>query len=619
MSQRKKKGFRVPSRTPRNQSDSRVGADATIGVKRVDKGADKGGKPRGDKLVAMALGIVGVVGLVVYFSGLSNPFLGDDSSQIVENPVVHSLSNTALLFEGGTFYSNAGIAPLSGPFYRPLMSFSFALILAVFGQNPFYFHLLQLLFAVGGSFLLFLIFRYSFSYWLSLGLSLVFLVHPIDSQVVFAIASMQDVLFFFFGVLAIWLLIRFRSTRSLLGVAACLLLSMLAKESGVVFVVMAVLYLWWFDERSRLWAFLKIVAVPAVVYIALRVHAVGVLRSYGETPIDKLALPGRLLQDPAMLWLYLGKVLFPSMLASEYVWVNKSVGFQTFWLPLVVELGLAALVVAGGKLVHRRAREGMYRTYLFFAVWCGIGLLLVTQVVALDMTACETWCYFSMAGLLGMIGVLVTVLRLRFDHRWALPLACLLIVALGARTVVRGGDWSSATKLAKANIVASRDDYVDDLQMAQALVGQGDYAAAQPYVSRSVAIFPTDTNYIAQGAVLGHAGDYRDAYTSYYKSLKVRPSVYAAEDMGELALVYGDTQSNEKFINYALTKWPQDTNLWQSLAVLYDKNGDNADAQAALIKAAAYGQVPPFIYNAVMADAPLVINLPNLNTSVRIQ
>jgi len=398
-----------------------------------------------------------------------------------------------------------------------------------------------------------------------------------------------------------------------------LFVSMLAKESGIVFIIMAILYLWWFDERRRLWAFLEIAAAPAVLYVVLRLHAVSALRSLGDTPIDRLGLASRLMQDPALLWLYITKLFFPVKLASEYLWVNKSIGAENFWLPLALDLCLIGLAVAGGRLVHRLANAGMYKTYQFFAVWCVAGLLLVMQVVPLDMTACETWCYFSMAGLLGMVGVVATVVRRRFEKRWVLPLVCLVVLVLGVRTALRGEDWSSATRLAKTNILSSRDDYVDDLQLAQALVASGDYKAAEPYVSRSVAIFPTDTNYIAQGAVLGHEGDYKDAEDSYFKSIKIRPSVYAAEDISELSLVSGNASESEKFVKYALTKYPGDTNLWQSLAVMYDENGDNADAQGALTKAALYGQVPPFIYNAVMSNAPLVINLPNLNTSVRIR
>jgi Dolichyl-phosphate-mannose-protein mannosyltransferase len=612
MARSKRKVFRAPNRA----GVERVGSEEVAVVSANSVGKTRPGWYKSPGLALVALAIIGTC---VYFSGLFNPFLGDDSSQIVDNPVVHSLSHTVLLFEGGTFYSNGGIAPLAGPFYRPLMSVTFAIIWAVVGANPFYFHLLQLLLAVGGSFLLFLIFRYSFNFWLSLVLALIFLVHPIDSQVVFAIASMQDVLFFFFGVLAIWLLIRFRSNRSLVFAAVCLLLSTLSKESGVVFLVMSLLYLWWFDERQRLWTFIKFIPVPIVLYVGLRVHAVSALRSFGDTPIDKLSLGGRLLQDPALMWLYVSKVLIPRSLASQYLWINKAVSLQNFWIPLVLVLGIAGLIFAGGRLVHRRASVGMYRTYLFFMVWCVVGLMLVMQVVPLDMTACETWCYFSMVGLLGMIGVIATVILPRINMRLAWPVVLVVIVVLGVRTGFRGTDWSSATRLAKTNLMSSRNDYVDDLQLAQSLAAQGDYKDAGPYVSRSVAIFPTDTNYIAQGAVLGHEGNYKQAEISYFKSIKIRPSVYAAEDISELSLVYGSGKVGEKFVKYALTKYPQDTNLWQSLAVMYDENGDNASAKSAITNAAIYGQVPPFIYNAVMTDGPVVINLPNLNTSVRIQ
>src|SRR5580700_7024430 len=49
--------------------------------------------------------IIAALGLVTYFSGLSNPFMGDDDGQIVNNLTVHSISNLARFFEGGTFYS----------------------------------------------------------------------------------------------------------------------------------------------------------------------------------------------------------------------------------------------------------------------------------------------------------------------------------------------------------------------------------------------------------------------------------------------------------------------------------------------------------------------------------
>src|SRR5665213_1777591 len=186
--------------------------------------------------------IIAVLGFAFYFTGLTNSFQGDDVYQIVNNVPVHSITHIKLFFEGGTFYNGHGLAPLSGVYFRPLMMTVFSLLYTLFGPHPIYFHLFQLALCIGSSIILYLFFRYSFKPALALSLSLVFLLHPLNSQVAYAIPSMQDALFFFFGILALYLLLRLKSVRSLLLVAACLFLSLLSKESGLLFTSMALLY-----------------------------------------------------------------------------------------------------------------------------------------------------------------------------------------------------------------------------------------------------------------------------------------------------------------------------------------------------------------------------------------
>lgn len=141
--------------------------------------------------------IIVTIGFVAFSSGLNNPFMGDDLKQIVENVPVHSISNLWLFFSSSTFYVQGAASPLQGVYYRPLMSTVFSLLYNVFGPQPFYFHVLQLALGVASASILYLVFRYSFNTITSLCLALIFLVHPLNSQVIYAIANMQDVLFFF--------------------------------------------------------------------------------------------------------------------------------------------------------------------------------------------------------------------------------------------------------------------------------------------------------------------------------------------------------------------------------------------------------------------------------------
>jgi hypothetical protein len=251
--------------------------------------------------------IIAILGFAAYFDGLKNSFLGDDTSQIVTNIPVHSITHIRILFESSTFYNGQGLAPLIGAYYRPLMTTVFSVIYTLFGAHPFYFHLLQLLLCIGSSIILYLFFRYSFKPALALTLSLVFLLHPIDSQVVFAIASMEDALFFFFGILALYLLVRCTSKWSLCFVALALLMALLAKESGVLFVIMALVYLFWWN-RPRFYPFLAIMAVPMAAYLTLKTRAIGLAAiNPGISPIDRLGLSQRLMNTPSIIQFYFSR------------------------------------------------------------------------------------------------------------------------------------------------------------------------------------------------------------------------------------------------------------------------------------------------------------------------
>lgn len=106
--------------------------------------------------------ILTLVGFMVYLSGLASAFTGDDIYQIVNNVPVHSIANIGLFFEGGTFYIGHGLSPLAGIYFRPLMTTTFSLLYSLFGAQPLYYHLLQLIVCIGSSSILYLFFRFSF-------------------------------------------------------------------------------------------------------------------------------------------------------------------------------------------------------------------------------------------------------------------------------------------------------------------------------------------------------------------------------------------------------------------------------------------------------------------------
>ncbi|HUD08422.1 MAG TPA: tetratricopeptide repeat protein [Candidatus Saccharimonadales bacterium] len=560
-----------------------------------------------NKLTAFQVAIIlFVLGFAVYFSGLANQFQADDFTQITNAVPVHSITNIKLFFEGGTFYNGQGIAPLSGPYFRPLETIAYSLIYELFGLHVMAYHIVQLLLCIGCATLLYMVFRYSFSVLLALLLAIIFLIHPINSETVFAIPHMVDALFFFFGILAIWLLLRFKSVKSLWLVILCLFLSMLSKETAIVFIAMALLYLFWFN-RDRLYWFIGFMVLPVTVYLILRINAIGLIVHTYSAPVDGLSISGRLLTSPSILLFYLTKFIFPWRLVSTYNWVYPAYSFQHVLLPLLIDLAVIGLTIYLAYVVHQKASKEQFFTYLFFAFWAFISLIPYLQIIPLDMTASETWFYLSMAGWLGMIGVILVTFQSRIRPDWLLAVAVILIILFGLRAGLRGLDWRNEYALASTDLAASKEDYGAYEDLANYYLNNGDYAQAKTDALRSIAIFPTYTSYDNLGLTLTYQGNYPGAINAYEKAISYDNNYLIYNNIAQLTLLYGSYNSNRQTLRSLLEKLPDDPVIWMYKALLQDSNGDNADAKISITNAVKYGQVPSFIYDNIMADNSFTI------------
>ena len=550
-----------------------------------------------------------MVGFAVYASGLTNPFIEDDLNQIVNNVPVHSIANILLFFQSGTFFNGQLNALTQGGFFRPLMTTAFAGLYTAFAANPFYFHLFQMVLIIGTTLLIYLFLRYSFKPLMALVLALIFLVHPMNSQDVYYIAATGDLLYLFFGMLALWLLIRFTSLRSMVAATACLFCSLLSKESGVLFVVMALLYLFWFD-RERLRKFIIILVPAIVIYLALRFHAVGLWDRISLAPIDNLNLGQRLMTAPSIMSFYIVKFLFPGSLAMQYYWIYPQFSLLHVALPLIIDIAVIALCVLGARRLRGIASRGQYLSYLFFGTWAAAGVLPCLQIVSLDMTACETWFSFSMIGVLGMIGILLVAYQDRFQWSWLSVLSLAIICTLGARTAVRGLDWHDQLSFSYKEIAASPGDYSAYNDIAYGLIQQNQYAQAASYSRESIAIYPSPDSYNNLGYSLAHLGQFAAAADAYDDGIRYGDDYRLYGGRGWLTLVYGSYASNLQFLEGAIQKFPQDPALLMYYAILEENHGDNTVAKDAITKAVNYGpgQIPESLYDDIISNQKLLFN-----------
>ena len=574
-----------------------------VTTKRLLKGLDT----LSNKRAALIFAIIGIITFIVC---INNPFQGDDITQIVKNLPVHFIQNIGYFFTSSTFYNGQDLV---GTYYRPLMTTAFSILYTLFQTSTAGYHVFQIMLFVTGSFVLFLVLKRFMKQWLALLLALLFLVHPMNSQIVFSIACLQDTLMFFFGITALYVLITRTSWRSLLVVALCLLLTLFCKESGLAYVVMAFAYVALFD-RKRIWKLFAVMAGPIALYLIIKTMAVGLLVGNANgAPIDHLSLGVRLLTSPSIVEFYFGKFVFPLHLSTCWYWTEQYFSVFGVLVPIFIDMIIVSIFIWLGVLVKRNRKKTDFYAYLFFAFWAVLGIVPYLQIMPLDMTACETWFSFSMIGVLAMIGLALPAIKIRHWHihfEWILVAMIIVIAALSVRTIVRGTNYSSQYTIATHDLAVSKDDYSALNNIAQYMIDHQRYDEAITYAQQSIAIFAGLGNYDNLGVAYQMTGKYDQAITSYNKALTYGTMDFVYENLSQIYLAKWQDPATEKFLQKALGLYPQDYKLLTYMAILKGAQGNNVAAKDSIIKAVKYGPVPDFLYVNILNHQPMTLPIP---------
>ena len=213
------------------------------------------------------------------------------------------------------------------------------------------------------------------------------------------------------------------------------------------------------------------------------------------------------------------------------------------------------------------------------------------------MTACETWFYFSMVGVLGMIGVIIAVFPPKIKPLWILLIAFIIIGSLGLRSSFRAHDYRSQYTLAFSNIAVTKDDYLSYDDLSQYYINQRNYNEAVTYAELSINAFPSFQAYNTLGEIYFQLGDYKDAQYADASALHINDMESEVWENFALAeILDNDNQPSLQSISAALKLWPQDGILWYDYAILEYRINSYENAKNALSTAERYGNFNPVLY-----------------------
>jgi len=541
-----------------------------------------------------AVYVIIIIGIIIYFNSLLNGFVLDDATQIVQSTNIHSIKNIVSFFQGSTFnYPVNNAHQLTGVYYKPVLLTFFSIIYTVFGANAFYFHLLQLLLHIANTVMVFLFFSFFFKKQFSIFLSLIFLIHPINTESVVYISSLQDVLFFFFGMIA---LVTLAKTKVLQTYKQCIfyllifflmLFSLLSKETGVIFIFVLPFFAFLFKKRNV--KFIAItVGLSLVAYFILRFFVGHVYFNItGISNISELPLSQRLISVPKILFYYIQTFFVPLNLFTAQGWVVKDFTIQDFYLPLTVD-GIFCISLLGLGTFIWNKEKAFINTYLFFLMWFLVGLCFHLQIIPLDQTVADRWFYFSIVGLLGLSGLLIQLLLAKSRRIFIIAtlIGFFIIAIFSLRTLIRNIDWYTNYSLTSHDILFEENSEFMQNALGLELLKMGKYNEAENHFQLSYQLSPQSAILSNLALAYGREGNFTKSEETYYKLIKVDKQYFLAYiNLSYFQLKSNKPQIAEETARQGLALFPDETKLWILLSFAQYKMGNYQQAVESINKA----------------------------------
>lgn len=537
-----------------------------------------------DKTVILLLVFIG---LVVYFNSLLNGFVKDDFIQIIDNVKVHSLANIPQIFAGST-NAAGGADKIAGIFYRPLMLSSYSLLYTLFGPAPFFFHFFQLIFHIANALLVYFFIKRFFKNITAFIIALLFLIHPINNEAVVYMANLQEILFFFFGMLALLLINKDKNTniKTNIFILFLLFLSLLSKESGVLFLVITIIYNYFYGRRNFKFILFGNIIVFGF-YLFLRYGFAKMYQAQESVaPISQASLIERVYHIPVIITYYLKTFFYPVQLGADQFWFIYKISWSNFFMPLTISILMVFLMFTGGIYFYKKKNK-IFSNYLFFSLWFLVGLGLHLQLIKLDATVADRWFYFPIVGLLGIFALFIQNIKIKSKliAKSGFALLILFICLLTFRTYQRNYDWVDEITLFEHDIHATPKNFILDNLYATALIRNEEFKKAKPYVESSIKEHPFYANLNNMAIIYASEKKYKQAKKYLQEAVNVSQNYAVYENYANFLLVYDDLNEAETFTKNALKMFPGNSNLWMILAKIQYFKGDKKDALKSAEKA----------------------------------
>jgi tetratricopeptide (TPR) repeat protein len=509
--------------------------------------------------------LLAAVTLAAYWPALNGDFIRlDDGAYVVRNPQVRA----------GLTWANAAWAFRTGiqGNWHPLTWLSHMLDVELFGLWAGGHHLVNLLFHVLNSLLLFLwLRRATGALWRSAVVGALFALHPLHVESVAWVSERKDVLSTFFFLLMLWAYLRYAGVPSNRRVAAALepalpttpaspaparvlspgtphpaawysltlllfVLGLLSKPMLVTAPFVLLLLDWWpleraFGLRRLLWE-----KVP--MFCLSLASSVVTYRVQSQAHTTWLHLPAgvRLANAVASYVKYLAKTFWPTHLAVFYPHPDLAYPKSHQWPGWQIGLA-AALLLALSVCALARARRAPWLAVGWFwylgTLVPVIGLVQVglqgmadryTYIPLIGVFLAAVWGVAELAGRLGPASPAAGGQPRLAGRRVAAALAALALLACAGLTRKQAGYWRTNLGLFEHALAVAPCNALAEFHIGSELGAQGQFNRAKAHFEAAVEADPTFAQpYFSLGLILDAQGKPEQAVTNFLQVIKLWP------------------------------------------------------------------------------------------------
>jgi len=214
--------------------------------------------------------IIAVIAFLLYANNIGFDYALDGSGAITGNRYVQEgFSGILKLMKVDFWYfSNVHLG-----YYRPLALITFAIEHQFFGGNPHISHFINCLIFAFSGFMLFILLSKIFNSYNALFafiVSLLFIAHPIHTEIVANIKGRDELLSFLNIMLMLWFALKFFDTKKIFYLILSLLfcyLGMLSKETALTGVMLLPVFLYYYKDFKVLECLKKSIPFALIVIL----------------------------------------------------------------------------------------------------------------------------------------------------------------------------------------------------------------------------------------------------------------------------------------------------------------------------------------------------------------